>query len=82
MKKNKKNLVYKKRLNILKLSKNIIVKKGWNKNTLKAISAQTNFSLDELNVLFPKGYKDLLIFSLDEINLQLENYFKKLWFKL
>jgi len=78
MKKNKKSLIYKKRLNILKLSKNIIVKNGWNENSLKVISEKTNFSLNELNVLFPEGYKDLLIFSLDEINLQLENYFKKI----
>ena len=35
MKKNKKSLIYKKRLNILKLSKNIIVKNGWNENSLK-----------------------------------------------
>jgi len=77
MQKSKKSSVYKKKLNILKLSKNIIVKNGWNENSLKVISEKTNFSLDELNVLFPDGYKDLLIFSLDEINLQLENYFKK-----
>ena len=63
MKKNKKSLIYKKRLNILKLSKNIIVKNGWNENSLKAISEKTNFSLDELNVLFPEGNKDQLIFS-------------------
>ena len=77
MKKTKKNLLYKKKLNLLKFSKKIVIENGWNDNTFNEIIEKTNYSLNELNILFPSGFKDLLIFSLDDLNLQLEEFFNK-----
>ena len=77
MKKIKKNLLYKKKLNLLKISKKIVIENGWNENIFNKIIENTSYSFNELNTLFPSGYKDLLIFSLDDLNFQLEEFFKK-----
>jgi len=77
MKKIKESLLYKKKSNVLKVSKKIVIENGWNDNTFNMIIEKTNYSANELNILFPRGYKDLLIFSLEDLNSKLEDFFKK-----
>ena len=75
MKTKNKNILYKKRLSILESSIKIISDNGWNQNTFKLISKNTIFSINEINILFSEGYIGLLKFSLDQINIQLQNKF-------
>ena len=77
MKKKNNSLLYKKRLAILDLSKKIVVKNGWNQNTFTLIAYHSNFSINQINILFPRGYDDLIKFAMDQINFKLENNFKK-----
>ena len=77
MKKKNNNLLNKKRLAILDSSEKIVVKNGWNQKTFTLIAKNSKFSINEINVLFPGGYEDLIKFSLDQINFKLENKFKK-----
>jgi len=72
------NLLYKKRLAILESAKRIVMFHGWNNNTFNMIAKNKNFSINEMNILFPEGYVDLLKFSLEHINFRLEKKFKNI----
>ena len=65
-----------KRLRILKLAKLIIAEEGLNSNTFETISLKYNFNINEINLLFPDGNKDLLEYSLDQLNIELQEYCK------
>ena len=67
-----------KRLKILKLAKLIIAKEGLNSNTLETIAVKHNLNINEINLLFPDGNKDLLEYSLDQLNIELQEYCKSL----
>ena len=70
--------LYNKRLEVLEFAKNIIAQNGINSNTLRNISVEYNLDNDETELLFPKGKEDLIKFSLEELNKDLEYHCKKL----
>ena len=67
-----------KRLKILKFAKSIVAENGLTSKTLNNISKKYDLDIHEINLLFPNGKNDLLQFSLDQLNIELENYCKKL----
>ena len=73
----KKNNNYKQKLKILDSVKNIVRKDGWSEKIFQKLIDQ-KFIKSDLNYLFPNGYTDLLIFSLNEINIELEKKIKKI----
>tara|TARA_Y100001960_G_C14508617_1_gene745297 strand:- start:54 stop:671 length:618 start_codon:yes stop_codon:yes gene_type:complete len=68
------NIIRKK---ILNESKEIISEKGWNEKLFKSISLKKNIKYVEISSLFPQGYIDLLIFYLDQINIEMTLLLKK-----
>ena len=78
MKKVKINHLHKNKTNILNLSKKIIEQNGWNTLLFKKISAQSDININDLTVLFPDGYIEMLKFALDQTNLELVNNCKKI----
>ena len=73
MKKKKIKSLEKQRMEMVNLSKNIVKKYGWNDSLFKKISSHNRISYDELIILFPNGYKEMLKLSLDYLNYELEN---------
>ena len=63
----------KKRLELVNLSTNIVKEYGWNDSLFENISFHNRISYDELIILFPDGYKEMLKLSLDYLNYELEN---------
>ncbi len=58
---------FKNKLKILQLIKKIVSSDGWSENITKKL-VNKNINSEELLYYFPNGYKDMLKFSLDEIN--------------
>ena len=81
MKKKNYNTLKKRRLQLLNQSENIVTENGWNKLLFKKISLQKKINLGELEILFPKGYEDMLELSLDNLNYKLEDIYKYYNFK-
>ena len=67
-----------KRLKILKLAKLIIAEEGLNSNTFETIALKHTLNINEINLLFPHGNKDLLEYSLDQLNIELQEYCKSI----
>ena len=67
-----------KRLKILKLAKLIIAEEGLNLNTFETIALKHNLNINEINLLFPDGNKDLLKYSLEQLNIELQEYCKSI----
>ena len=67
-----------KRLRILKLAKPIIAKEGLNSNTFETIAVKHNLNINEIHLLFPQGNKDLLKYSLEQLNIELQKYCKSI----
>ena len=61
------------RLELVNLSKNIVKEYGWNDSLFEKISFHNRISYDELIILFPDGYKEMLKLSLDYLNYELKN---------
>ena len=78
MKKNQNKYLLKKRLEILKYAKTIISKTGLNSDTFNLISKYNNLDNNEMYLLFPNGNNDLLKFIIEQLNIDLEEYCKKL----
>ena len=78
MMKTKNKYLQNKRLKILKLAKIIVAEHGLTSQTLKNISKKYDLDIHEINLLFPEGQNDLLKFALEQLNIDLENYCKKL----
>ena len=76
--KKKNNYLLDKRLKVLKIAKNIIAKHGFNVETFNIISKHSELDENETQLLFPEGYKDLIIFALEQLNKDLDNYCKNL----
>ena len=53
---------------ILQEAKPSVIKYGWNENLFSNMVNNSNFTLEEMNVLFPKGYNTLIEMYLKEIN--------------
>ncbi len=67
-----------KRLRILKLAKLIIANEGLNLNTFETIAVKHNLNINEINLLFPEGNKYLLEYSLEQLNIELQEYCKSI----
>ena len=78
MKKSQNNYLLKKRLEVLKYAKIFISEKGLNKNSLENISKRYGLNINEIEVLFPEGNIDLIKFTLEQLNKELEEYCKKI----
>lgn len=78
MKKSHNNYLLKKRLEVLKYAKIFISEKGLNKNSLENISKRYGFNINEIELLFPEGNIDLIKFTLEQLNKELEEYCKKI----
>ena len=78
MKKKKLNNIQNKRIFIINSSKNIVIKNGWNESLFNEISSNKIISSREFNILFPRGYIDMLQLSLKDLNDQLEKRFYKI----
>jgi len=63
----------KKRLELVNLAKNTVNKYGWNDSLFEKISSHNRITHEELVILFPDGYKQMLKLSLDYLNYELEN---------
>ena len=69
------------RKKILYDSKKYIKENGWNDELLDKLSKENKYKLEEIMTLFPDGYKSLLKFYLDDLNLKMINSAKKINFK-
>ena len=78
MKKSQNNYLQKKRLEVLKCAKIFISEKGLNKNSLENISKRYGLDINEIELLFPEGNIDLIKFTLEQLNKELEEYCKKI----
>ena len=78
MKKSHNNYLLKKRLEVLKYAKIFISEKGLNKNSLENISKRYGLNINEIELLFPEGNIDLIKFTLQQLNKELEEYCKKI----
>ena len=78
MMKTKNKYLLNKMLKILKFAKIVVADDGLTSNTFKNISKKYNLNIDEMNLLFPGGKNDFLQFVLEQLNIDLENYCKKL----
>mgnify|MGYP001177162586 CR=1 FL=1 len=78
MLKNQNKFLLNKRLEILKFFKKTINKKGLSFDTIKILSNDYNINENEIHLLFPQGNSDIIKFTLDQLNNDLENYCKKL----
>ena len=66
------------RTDVLKYAKKILIKNGWNSNLFYEISSISNYKEEEIKSLFPNGYQSLLEFYLNNFNLEMINYIKKM----
>jgi ubiquinone biosynthesis protein COQ9 len=78
MKKNQNNYLLKKRLEVLKFAKIFVSEKGLAKNSLENISKRYDLDKNETELLFPEGNIDLIKFTLEQLNKELEEYCKKI----
>ena len=78
MKKSQNNYLLKKRLEVLKCAKIFISEKGLNKNSLENISKRYGLDINQIELLFPEGNIDLIKFTLEQLNKELEEYCKKI----
>ena len=78
MLKNQNKFLLNKRLEILKFFKKTINKKGLSFDTIKILSNDYNINENEIHLLFPQGNSDIIKFTLDQLNNDLENSCKKL----
>ena len=68
------NYLNAKRLNILKLAKDIIAEEGLTFSTFETIASKHKLNISEINLLFPDGNMDLLKYSLEQLNIELQEY--------
>lgn len=78
MKKSHNNYLLKKRLEVLKFAKIFVSEKGLTKNSLENISKRYGLNINEIELLFPEGNIDLIKFTLEQLNKELEEYCKKI----
>ena len=66
------------RKKILQDIKTLVIKDGWNDQLFINYSKVSKFSNEEINALFPEGYKTLIDMYLEEINLKMTKNSKKI----
>ena len=74
MMKTQNNYLNAKRLKILKIAKDIIAKEGLTSNVFEKIASKYKMNISEINLLFPDGKVDLLKYSLEQLNIELQEY--------
>ena len=67
-----------KRLKILKFAKLIIAEEGLNLDTFQTIASKHNLNINEINLLFPDGNKDLINYTLEQLNIDLQEFCKSI----
>ena len=78
MKKTQNKYLLSKRLEVLKFAKVLVGVNGFKNNTLENISNKYKLNSNETEILFPEGNSDLIKFSLEQLNCDLENSCKKI----
>ena len=78
MKKNQNNYLLKKRLEILKFAKVFVSEKGLTHNILEKISKKYGLDINESELLFPEGNNELIKFTLEQLNNELEEYCRQI----
>jgi len=78
MKNSQNNYLLKKRLEVLKFAKIFVSEKGLTKNSLENISKRYGIDINETELLFPEGNIDLIQFTLEQLNKELEEYCRKI----
>ena len=78
MKKNQNNYLLKKRFEVLKFAKIVVLEKGLTNNSLENISKKYGLDINEIELLFPEGNNDLIKFALEQLNNELEEYCRKI----
>ena len=71
------NINFKKKIEILKISKKIVIEEGWSKNLSKKL-IENKIKSTDLAYLFPNGYIDILNFALSQVNEALKKQIKKI----
>ena len=71
----KNHKINKKRIEIINLSKDLIIKYGWNDLLFQRIKEHKKINVQELEVLFPNGYKEMIRFFFDNLNQELKYKF-------
>ena len=61
------------KLKILQETKKIVKKMGWGSHVIEELKMSNKFKYNELKILFPDGYSDLINLSLTELNEDLIN---------
>jgi len=77
MLKNQNKFLLNKRLEILKFFKKSVEKKGLRFDTINILSNDYNINENEIHLLFPEGNTDIIKFTLNQLNNDLENYCNK-----
>ena len=78
MKKTQNKYLLNKRLEVLRFAKILIAADGFKANTLKTLSNKFNLDINEIDILFPESNNDLIKFSLEQLNIDLDNACKKI----
>ncbi len=78
MKKTQNKYLLKKRLEVLKFAKTFISETGMSSDIIRDISRKHKLDLNETELLFPEGNKDLVKFALEQLNNELNDYCKKI----
>ena len=78
MKKNQNNYLLKKRFEVLKFAKIVVLEKGLTNNSLENISKKYGLDINEIELLFPEGNNDLIKFALEQLNNELQEYCRKI----
>ena len=78
IKKSQNKYLFKKRLEVLKFAKVLISERGFTSHTFKNISNRYSLDLNEIELLFPNGYNNLVEFALAQLKTELEDYCKNI----
>ena len=78
MKTSQNNYLLKKRLEVLNFAKASVTEKGLNQNSLENISKKYDLDINEIDLLFPEGNIDLIKFTLERLNNELEDCCRKI----
>lgn len=63
---------------ILLEAKPYVIKYGWNESLFSNIKNHSKFSYEEMNALFPQGYRTLIEMYLEEINMKMTSESQKI----
>ena len=73
-----KNKTNNNKLKFYKLIKKIVAINGWSENIIEIAKKNKDFKNINVMLLFPDGYREIIDFSLDQLNYEVENKVNKL----